>query len=489
MNVFFKKFVPAVLAVAALTSCSTDDLQGAFSEVFGSSEGDLKVAVEDLQDETTGTTRAAFIKTGNVLKWQKDVDTISVYNSSLFVYDWYAFNGSTFEIDDLGPYVDEAAYALFPKSSVVTTAWDRLTGKVTAAIEIPQQLSYSEDNATVKDSVIYLSNIPMWGTAENDGEKGKVKATMYYTTGILKVTLKNAFSNQGSVDALLIRGWKDLNDGNATADANIEGGTGNVTAGDMQMCGGFLATLNKEVPQNTQLVATEEDATTSGNGKLYVDLQNMVDTTTVVYIPVPANTYGHLIISAGKATRDAKGKITDFTSKEVLKHYSNKEIVRAKIYAGTNKEYEKGTAIQNTGNTPKLVNALLKDFASNKGDVRITDNGTGLSVKTTADENKDDIIEIPNMTCDTLFLAPTKIVEGGTSSTLTIKDAEGAAYAGAVVVEVPQTAINIDIQLKKGITEKLYVEVTVTSPDSSQGGEKEATAIIAGSHTRQMQKM
>ena len=41
----------------------------------------------------------------------------------------------------------------------------------------------------------------------------------------------------------------------------------------------------------------------------------------------------------------------------------------------------------------------------------------------------------------------------------------------------------IDIQLKQGITEKLYVEVIVASPDPSQGGEKEATAIIAGSHT------
>ena len=41
----------------------------------------------------------------------------------------------------------------------------------------------------------------------------------------------------------------------------------------------------------------------------------------------------------------------------------------------------------------------------------------------------------------------------------------------------------IDIQLKQDITEKLYVEVKVASSDPSQGGEKEATAIIAGSHT------
>ena len=41
----------------------------------------------------------------------------------------------------------------------------------------------------------------------------------------------------------------------------------------------------------------------------------------------------------------------------------------------------------------------------------------------------------------------------------------------------------IDIQLKEGITEKLYVEIKA-SPDPSQGGEmKPATAIIAGSHT------
>lgn len=448
MNVFFKKIVPAFFAIAALTSCSSDDLLGNSDGLSISNDGDLAVTVEQLEDEAAGVTRAAFIKTGNKLQWQKDVDSISVYNSSLFVYDWYAFDGKSFRIDELGPYVDEAAYALFPKSSVKTTSWNRVTGEVNAFINIPAQLTYSEDNLTVKDSVIYVSNIPMWGTAENDGEKGKVKTTMYYTTGILKVTLKNAFSNMGTVDALLIRGWKDLNAEKAIVAGEAEGAAGTFakgdvsTWGDMPLAGEFLATLDKETPQNTQLVATN---TTVNSPLLFVDLSNMEDTTTVVYIPVPADTYGHLVVCAGKATRDAKGDITDFASVEVLKHYSNKTIARAKIYAGTNKEYAKGTAIQNTGNTPELVNGLLKNFASNKGDVKITDDGVaGLTVT----KDDDEVIEIPNMTCDTLFLAPTDIKAAGGATKLTIKDADGAAYTGAVVVEVPKTAVDIDIQLK-----------------------------------------
>jgi len=42
----------------------------------------------------------------------------------------------------------------------------------------------------------------------------------------------------------------------------------------------------------------------------------------------------------------------------------------------------------------------------------------------------------------------------------------------------------IDIQLKQGISEKLYVEIVVTAADPSEDGKiKSATAIIAGSHT------
>lgn len=466
MNVFFKKIVPAFFAIAALTSCSSDDLLGNSDGLSISNDGDLAVTVEQLEDEAAGVTRAAFIKTGNKLQWQKDVDSISVYNSSLFVYDWYAFDGKSFKIDELGPYVDEAAYALFPKSSVVTTHWDRLTGNVSAAVYIPNQLTYSEDNLTVKDSVIYVSNIPMWGTAENDGEKGKVKTTMYYTTGILKVTLKNAFSNKGTVDALLIRGWKDLNAADAILPIEAEGAAGTATAGDMQIAGSFLANLDKETPQNTQLVPVEDPVTSKS---LYVDLANMEDTTSVIYIPVPAGTYGHLVISAGKATKDAKGAITAFASSEVLKHYSNKTIARAKIYAGTNKEYAKGTAIQNTGNTPELVNALLKNFTANKGDVKITDDGTvdkGLVVT----NDDDDVIEIPNMACDTLFLAPTDITGTGT---LKIKDAEGAAYAGAVVVDVTKTQLNLDIQLKNA---KVYLRGVFTT-DGTEGGTAKTVAV------------
>ena len=419
------KFIPAALAVVALSSCSNDDL-------FGSREGNLsqkntlKVTVQQINDGDI--TRAANFGDGNGMVWQDD-DQITVYDDQLFIYDPYKYNATAkaFVLDeDEMELIDEPAYALFPTAYFAedeSTNWERATDRVWVKANIPAQMKYGapSDDATAdgdpyvtaNGKTAYVSLLPMWGTASKNGET--TEATMQYMTAIIKVQLTNAM---GNVNYLYVRGFKDI--------------AGTQYA---QLNGDFKAYLSEtgRTPLASTTLASNEDADETKN-YIEVDISNINKATSIIYIPVPVGHYGKLQVWATKTQVanpglkttliDPADKIYDFVDKDFeVKFYGS---LTKKVYDVDGSNVEK-------------LNDLLE---ANKDEVKdeLVLNCAGTSATATAVNPAGETVTLPNMAAGSVELK----LKGITGGALKF---EGSEFSKKFILNLATTDQPITIDL------------------------------------------
>lgn len=270
------KLMPVALAAFALASCSSDDLFSDGAKQQKVKDG-LTVNVETLMDEGSSVTRQGNVATGNGVVWEVG-DLINVYDNKLAIYDEYAFDGGKFAgINDPDETrIASTQFALFPADRVDYAGWR--DGKTKAVMRIPQLVIYDEESEfqtgdPKKD--VYVSNLPMWGTAT--GTYPEAEVSMKFLTSVLKVNIVNAFAN--NITFLKVE-----------------------TQDETPISGAFEATLDAENPDDAKLGDGATSLTTSN--VMYVDLRNVPSYMTYIYLPIIARHYDYMkvMVTSAQAT-------------------------------------------------------------------------------------------------------------------------------------------------------------------------------------------
>ena len=435
------KTIPAALALIALTSCSNDDLFGSRSpEAAGLKT--LDVTVEQLNDGTLSNAmnanrRAANVGEGNTLIWQNE-DVITVYDDKLFLYDPYKFNGTSFVIADDKHIVETPQFAVFPNTYFTkgSTSYDRDEDKVFVTAEIDKAMNYGKKYEATKTEgssyvdydgkAAYVSLLPMWGTAKDEGSK--VAVNLKYMTAILKVTLTNAM---GNVDYLHVRAYQDIAHSKAA-----------------QLNGKFTADLSSSgrTPlASTKLVPTKTTGMTDGTENvLDIDIRNINKATSVIYVPIPATHYGLVQVWANKTA--AGGTYTNLSTAGDYKIYEFVDkTFEVKFYGSLTKK-----VFDVDGSTVAKLNALLKANASESGDELVLDCAKNATVA--ADDDK--VITVPAMAAANVELKLKDI--NGVAATIAGEDFTGklilnlttATATTGLTINLP----NADVVLKGSST-------------------------------------
>ncbi|MBR1519701.1 MAG: hypothetical protein IJ635_00495 [Bacteroidaceae bacterium] len=318
MKVFFK-LASAALAVLALASCSSDDLLGD-AGIKLSNKNTLNITVEDMGTETLNT-RTAYTKTNKRI-WEDGVDAFTVYtNEVIGKYDYYVYDAAA-GTSGTGAFVletgtnkdvDDPEFVAFPKSEINTTKWDKATGSATIQWKIPNTITYGEISGS--DPVAYLSNLPMWGTAEANGDD--IDAKVYFLTAFIKVYLTNAFSNATNVR---VRAYSDIA---GTSPVNISG-----------YANAVLSENNVAKSASEVQLTTPTEGAAAGiyqpKNEIVVNLPAVatdISSEAVIFIPIIAGHYGNVQVEYSN---------DNGTSYTQINEYLDQTFVRATPYGANN---------------------------------------------------------------------------------------------------------------------------------------------------------
>lgn len=259
----------AVVAACTLVSCSNDfDELGSIDQPAAANE--LKIVAEEMGGGSL--TRSAYVSESNNDRVWQESDKFQVFGAEIVgKYDYYKFKKSSnkFELDGTKD-LSDASYVAFPAENVVGQNWVKEEGAGYISFNIPNVINYDEVSGS--SPVAYISNLPLWGTAENDGEG--IKANVYFLTSIIKVYLTNALNNASRVR---ITAWNDIE---GTDPAIISGmSTVKVSENNVALS-----------PSNVQLATPQF----GGFNTITVDLGDLTGkaTNSVIYIPLIAGYYG-----------------------------------------------------------------------------------------------------------------------------------------------------------------------------------------------------
>lgn len=418
----FIKFIPAALAIVALSSCSSDDLFGSWSSKTDGLKT-LDVTVEQLNDGAI--TRSANLADGNGVVWQVG-DEISVYDDKLFIYDPYAFDATAKSFvlkageDEL---LETPQFALFPTAyfGEGSTSWERKTDRVYVLCGIPGNMQYGLNSTgtdvgtpyvTNEGKAAYVSLLPMWGTASKDGDKTAV--SLKYMTAILKVTLTNA---QDNVKYLYIRGFKDI--------------AGTQAA---QLNGVFKAYLSESgrIPAASAVLEPTYDAPVAGDNVIEVDISNIDKATSVIYVPIPVGHYGMLDVFATNAKEAslAAASAHTITPAEKIYQFIDKDF-EVKFYGSlTKKTYNV------EGGTIAAVNNLLKANKDEAKDELVIDCSAGAATDAAATHT----ITLPNMAAGSVELK----LAGITNNDVEVI---GSEFSKKFILNLKTTGQNVTIDL------------------------------------------
>ena len=325
----------AVVAACTLVSCSNDfDEFGSIDQPTAANE--LKIVAEEMGGGSL--MRSAYVsESSNDRVWQES-DKFQVFGAEIVgKYDYYKFKKSSnkFELDGTKDLTD-ASYVAFPAEDVIGQNWVKEEGAGYISFNIPNVINYDEVSGT--SPVAYVSNLPLWGTAENDGEG--IKANVYFLTSIIKVYLTNALNNASKVR---ITAFNDI-EGNDPA--NISGmSTVKVSENNVALS-----------PSNVQLAAP----TFGAGNQITVDLGDLTEkaTNSVVYIPLIAGYYGKV---------DVEYYDVATASWKTIRTYLDKTFNRGTPYGnGNKKEFE-----ANVTNISGLNNMLANLASSASGEVEV----------------------------------------------------------------------------------------------------------------------
>lgn len=407
------KLFPAALALVALASCSTDDLFDNGKQK--TAENELKVNVE--QFDNLNATRAVREWKGTVLNFQEG-DRIRVYDEDLFKFDIYSFAGSTFTRSSATTNISTIKYAAFPADDVKRGYFEE-DGSIKLEMSIPGYIVYDEDKeAIVNDVIAYDSNLPMWGTAQADGDGAK--ADLYHLTGVLAIKVTNMLQNVENL--ILYSATKDIS-------------------------GTFVATLDAENPESVQLGQGGDDLITANT--IIIDLTSVPSQTSVIYVPVLAGV-SDLQVWADKTFGDDV-TWTGTTSDEKVADFNSTYTFQRNKFKTLTADFGIGSS------TPGELTALLDSYKNTLEDELTIDlekfyvGTTGGSA--TAPYDGTNVIEVPASDADITVNFKTGMTYGNADALLplVIQDADPTdTYKGTFTFNVGTllgTATDITINL------------------------------------------
>lgn len=430
------KLMPVALAAFALASCSSDDLFSDGAKQQKVKDG-LTVNVETLMDEGSSITRQGNVATGNGVVWEVG-DLINVYDDKLAIYDEYAFDGGKFAgINDPDETrIASTQFALFPADRVDYAGWTAAEG-AKAVMRIPQLIIYDEESEfqTSDKKDVYVSNLPMWGTAT--GTYPEAEVDLKFLTSVLKINIMNAFAN--NITFLKVE----------TQDAT-------------PISGAFEAILDAANPANAKLQKGLSSLTNSN--AIYVDLRNVPSYMTYIYLPIIAGHYDYMKVGVtSNLPTDAKPlernadlivsalETLDFTENAETGWLTIRNWEAGVDFAKSSvKPLSKETqyTLDNI-HTCEMVTKALEQYKNNPGDadgvLELNIGGTdGLTISRYEDAT-DWTIKVPDMAASKVILNIPGGIENKPTQpvTLTVEDANSKApYAGEVEFNAAKVTTN-----------------------------------------------
>lgn len=466
------RLFPVALAVLALASCSNEDFLGSNNEA--TKKNTLDLTVEHMMGEVV--TRSAYVGSNNDRVWQKE-DVFSVYDDELHKYDLYQFNPTSnkFELKaETNKDLDEPKFILFPADDVVNTQWKKADNSTTAWIGIPQTFNYAELDGS--DPTAYVSNLPLWGTAEKDGEG--VKGNVSFLTSILKIQLTNALNNAAAIS---IFAYEDIA---GNTEKNISGLAKVVLSQNGTIKGSTEAQL--ETPD-----AGDGDYVMGNRITVLINPDNISTDKNIIYVPIIAGHYGQIKVkyyTTGEDYTDKdQGTIINTASSQGADYtYVDKEFKRATPYAGVKKEFE-----INASTVTMLNNALAVNTSE---EFTVTDPTTEVDVDLKIPGGSNNLtLNVKKFTGTNALNIKEADAENPFTGILTLNVTDDAAgIANDVTVNLPNAA-GVKINVAKADNKSLTVDaknaavyvvgkdwngLTLTNADALHIGDGDATTAI-----------
>ena len=457
-----KNLFPAALAVVALASCTTDEIEGTGAKQQQSiaQKGDLRITSFDTEDVAT---RALANKLYQ-LQTYEDGDKIYVYDQDMHATDIYAY-----DVDENAFYFEEQfagdekqikgdpSFGVFagvvnknPKGYVLRTE----EGTPTCVdIKLPHVLEYKEK--VVDGVAMYGFDIPAFAAASysTDPDDPYIALDNYrYLTALLRVKLENAFGNVSYIRV-----------SNAGPDnAYIVGQMGDSKA----LSGNLTAKLYKgDDRTKSKLEVVDEDYLVYP--EVYIDLTNVPSSTSFIYIPIIAGLDGD--VDHIKLDYTADRTITDVEAEDAAGSITWHTIPGMQ-FPGTvfqaNKRYFGSYSYELADMNPKKVSDLLAQYASTANDITL--NITNTFTIDASDATVDNIIYVPAFENDVNVII--NLADGFSTWT------KNGALSMRIQDVDPENPFTGTITLNYGDVIK-----SQTSGDASVHVDlKEGTAVIAG---------
>ena len=332
------KLFPAALAVIALASCSNDDILGEKAQAPTPQKGDLVISFDGFDDEGSNT-RALRDNAFGTLTFQED-DQVNVYDDQLYATDFYTFQTDAFYFEEQfegdTKQVTEPKFAVIPGDKVKKAYVYRQKNENRVDIEIPQVITYKEEaiNATTTG---YGFDLPAFGYAKLNSEGYVEVSKLRYMVGILKIDLKNAFSNATYLKL-----------------SNAAG---------KPLSGNLTAILTSDESKRKEVKLQVLDSELKVNSDIYVDLRTVPSNQSCVYIPIVPGLDGD---ADGIKLEYAKDDVADPTTIGTWTATGMK-------FPGTtfeqNKRYTGEHEFALADLTPNLVTSMLEQYKSTSSDI------------------------------------------------------------------------------------------------------------------------
>jgi hypothetical protein len=385
------KLIPAALALFALASCSTDEIESTqFEKQNVASKGDLRINFDPIEGELGEAVATRAMADRNFRGPQfEDDDLIFVYDEKMHSTDVYHFDAEadkkafyfaeqfagdtkliTGEGDNkpaFGVFVgavernadDFNSVKKYPKGWVARN----VPGTPTCVdVEIPHVMTYKQNGN------LYGFDIPAFGVASFNSEEEYIQLDHFrFLTGILRVKLTNAF---GNVSFLKLSN----------------------TAGK-PVSGKLTATLDANNVGASQLEVVDEDYLYYS--ELYIDLRNVPSTLSYIYIPVVPGLDGDIdgVKLEYTDNRNVDDIVSEFDNAGNPVVWTNTGMEFPGITFVANHAYAGAYGFELENMSPKKVSDLLNQYKESASNINL--NITKTFDIDASDPDIDNIIYVP----------------------------------------------------------------------------------------------
>ena len=368
------KFTMAALAATVLASCSTDDFSSFDTEKGQLQKGDLIVEVEGMRDAQT--TRAMIVPNGKTgtFYWQYG-DKIFVFDESATAFDEYRFEGDKdgFELyGNNNSYLTDVKYAAFGITegdieAGMENLWSWRDHKTTLVMRIPKTMKWAEERMGSGEAkqTAYVSNLPMWGTASKEGDK--VKASLRYLTGVLRVNMANLPNN---ANYIYVRGWQGPKE--ALVAARMTGEFGAVVRWDEYVTDDnklgidSLAALDPDYKTYNQ--GSETGHNRNNENWIRVDVSEAANKdSATVFIPIIAQNYTKLEVAVSRVYASDEAGVKSIMENEANREWYKPVAVNVKRGA----YYNIAPELEITGETVYDINEAIAERAEKSKNVNV----------------------------------------------------------------------------------------------------------------------